>query len=376
VTQMQLILHLPRPSRLVGHIHARVRSLDVEIDIIRDVLDHYGFKLSEPPRNLPLSRRSRNVALDTSAGKLVLKRYRPEWQVTTIVYGHSVLTRLAELNFPAPRLVVTPDGDTFVSHDGQNYALFSFVRGTSYCSSYVPRAHWLKLVALAGRTLARFHRQLEGFVPTGHHHLGFESYTADRKRDRAWYIEQLNETREISQRLVRSEDKASANWLVENTDLMVEELQRLDEILRAALLPRLVVHGDYAIQNLLFQPDGTVTVLDFELARMEWRLSDLVTSLARFRHGSGVFDLECMRHFVGSYQAEYPISPDEWWYLPQVWQLRRIQRAAQSWRAYFASSGSTRQLAVARKALCESAWAQRHQDELRAMNPAHSRSRG
>ena len=345
---MQLILHAPRPSRLVQHIYARVRSLDIELDTVRDVLLRYGFELSKPPCNIPFSRRSRNVVLETSAGKMVLKRYRPEWQVPTIVYGHSVLNRLAELNFPAPRLVVTPDGASYVSHDGQNYALFTFVVGTNYCSSYVPRAHWLRLIALAGRTLAGLHRQLEGFVPTGHHHLGFESYTKDRKRDRAWYVEQLKAMRETSRCLVGSEDEVRAGWLIENTNLMLEELQRLDEILNAALLPRLVAHGDYAIQNLLFQRDDTVTVLDFELARMEWRLTDLVTSLARFRYGNGAFDFECMRRFIVSYQTEYPMSADEWRYLPQVWRFRRIERAALFWRSYFGRDGAAHQLVSAR----------------------------
>ncbi|MEN8198403.1 MAG: phosphotransferase, partial [Pseudomonadota bacterium] len=55
--------------------------------------------------------------------------------------------------------------------------------------------------------------------------------------------------------------------------------QRLEEALGDAQLPRLVIHGDFGIHNMLFHDNESATLLDFELARLEWRLSDLVLVL-------------------------------------------------------------------------------------------------
>jgi Ser/Thr protein kinase RdoA (MazF antagonist) len=365
-----LLFYLPRPSRLTSRIRARLHPLDLEINIVRDVLRCYGLEPSRPPQNIPSGRRSRNITVDTSAGRKVIKRYRNDWQVPAITYSHSILTRLAELAFPAPRLVLTPSGADFVSLSDQYYALSDFVSGTNYEASYVARVHWLKLIARAGETLARFHRQLEGFEPEGFHHLAFKSYTEERHRNMAWYVEQLNSLGEKSQALTGKKDRFYADWLTRNASVLLEKLQQLDEALTKASLPRLVIHGDFGIQNLLFHQDGTLTVMDFELARLDWRLSDLVTSLARFRSAAGSFDFESMRVFVAAYQAEYPISADEWQYLPQVWSFRRIQKAVMFWKSSFEKKDVTHRLSTAYEAIQLAAWATEHKDEILALNTA------
>src|SRR5690606_3773145 len=183
-----------------------------------------------------------------------------------------------------------------------------FVEGYNISGSYVRQTDWLTLVARAGRTLACFHRQLDGFIPVGRHHLGFRSYESGRLPPTPWYIEQLEQ--------LRDKPAQVTGRLGEQSGRMLAELQQLDEVLQAAPLPRLVIHGDYAIQNLIFQRDSTVVPLDFELARLEWRLSDLVTSLNRFQRGAAQYDQGSMGHFVAAYQAEWPLGEEEWRYLP------------------------------------------------------------
>lgn len=359
--RMQRILSIPRPSRLFYHFQARTRPPDIAPATVQEVLACYGLALTRPPRNLPLGRRSRNVVLHTSAGKKVLKRYRAAWQEPAVTYGHSILTQLAALDFPAPRLVLTPAGQSFVNHQGTCYALFDFVAGHNISGSYVRRAEWLALVARAGRTLARFHRQLDGFIPVGRHHLGFRSDEGSRVPPTSWYIEQLEQLRDKPAQVTGRLEGQSGR--------MLAELQQLDEVLQAAPLPRLVIHGDYAIQNLIFQRDSTVVPLDFELARLEWRLSDLVTSLNRFQRGAAQYDQGSMGHFVAAYQAEWPLGEEEWRYLPLVWRFRRLQKAVTAWSAHVEYPERPGRLQAAHEAVQQADWAANHQAELLALNP-------
>lgn len=372
MNQSLQVFYLPRPSRLIQYFQSRLSSPSIKIEEVHKVLEQYGLETVRPPRNLPFGRRSRNVFISTTAGKKVLKRYRRKWHPDTITYGHSIHTYLAEHNFPTPRLVTTPQGATFINLNGENYALFDFVKGVNYSSSYLPRAQWLKLVALAGKNLAHFHRQLAGFVPKGRHHLGFQSYTGDRQQNLAWYVDRLKELNEKSRYLNGHEGKAQAEYLIQNTDWILEELHRLDEVLKAANLKRLVIHGDYGIQNLLFQRDGNVMTMDLELARLEWQLSDFVTSLARFRYSNGTYDIESMRCFVIAYQVEHPLTAKEWRYLPEVWWYRRIQRSILHWISYFKDDNLPARLVSACKTIHQANWALNHHDDLLALNPVCS----
>src|SRR5512143_933579 len=98
VTQAQHIVYMPRPFRLLRYVGARLRPLDIELDTIHKVLKPYGLEPIKPPQNLATGRRNRNVAVETAAGKKLLKCYRPQWGDGTVTYAHSVFTRLAQLD--------------------------------------------------------------------------------------------------------------------------------------------------------------------------------------------------------------------------------------------------------------------------------------
>ncbi len=371
MVQQHRIVHLPRPSRLSWYISARLRPPDIEIDTLREALKQYGLEPVRPPRNLPVGRRNRNVEVDTHAGKKLLKGYRPQWQVGTVRYAHSILTRLAQLDFPAPRLVAALNGETFVAMAGLHYALFDFADGVDYTAKFLLRIHRLKLMADAGCALACLHRQLKGFMPEGYHHMGFRAYTGSRWRDMAWHVDKVDDLKERSSRLTGSEERTHVDWLIQNSSYIIEELGRLDERLSVAQLPRLVIHGDYGLHNLLFSKDGVVMPLDFELARLEWRLSDLVSCLSRLRYskrGEVAYDFESMHWFMEGYQSEYPLSGDEWQLLPQVWRFYKMQGAVQYWNSYFQTRGPTRKLVSARDAMNQADWALSHPDRLLQLN--------
>ena len=366
------VIRFPRPPRIAAYIRSRLRPLDIDPEVVNQVLACYRLELTRPPKNLPNTRRNRNLIVETTAGKKVFKLYREDWRIQTIIHEHSILAFLAQVGFPAPRLVATPNAETYISFAGQNYALFDFACGTNYSSNFLLRAHRQILMRLAGQTLASLHQQLKGFMPQGQHHLGFKSYTGGRHRDLAWHIEKISELRETSSRIGEPEDKFHLDWLTRNSGYFLEEIGRLDEELRNAPLPRVVIHGDYGLHNLLFKNMHQAIPVDFELARLEWRLSDLVSCLSRFRYGKGPYDFESIRWFMEAYTAVYPLGNEEWQHIPQVWRFYRLQAAVQYWNSYFETNGPTRKLISARDAVAQADWAVSHAEIVLGFNPKHT----
>ena len=361
------IPHIPRPSRLSEFVKSRLRSLDIELETVQTVVARFGLELIEPPSNLPLSRRTRNLMLNTSAGRKVIKRYRARLDVSTIVYSHSILERLAELQFPAVRVSTTPAVETFVSLNSGNYALFDFVDGKNYSLSFFPPAYRNTLINIAGKTLGRLHSALAGFMPDGQHHLGFVSYTGDWRRNLAWHAAKVDEMKEKSRSLSNADDRTHANWLVQNCSYILDELSQVDETLRNSALTRLIIHGDYGLHNLVFGQD-VVTPIDFESSRLEWRLSDLVSALSRLRYRNGVYNFESIRNFLEGYQSAYPISDDEWQYLPLVWRFHKLRASLIYWNSYFETGGPARKLISARDAVSQADWVIKNPDKLLRLN--------
>ncbi len=320
--------YIPRPRRLAQKIVGRFVQPQVDLTDISMVLSHFGLELTGAPRNVVGSPRNRNLIVPTSAGIKLLKRYRQQWPLESIRHEHSILNRLSELDFAAPRLCRTPDAQSWASLQGGNFALTDYIDGTYYASSFLTRSYRRNLWILSGVTLANLHKKLEGFLPQGQHHLGFKSYSSGRQRNFNWYVETIGQLKDKTQTITEGPHAADARWLVKNTDRLTDEISRLYEDLDQVELPRLIIHGDYGLHNMLFHENGSATVLDFELARLEWRLSDLVMYLSRF-------GFEKSRYFLEGYHQEFPISTVEWDCLLRVWQLRSLQSAVQKWKSYF-----------------------------------------
>jgi Ser/Thr protein kinase RdoA (MazF antagonist) len=349
--------YIPRLSRISNAIHARFRTLDIDLEAVTEVLQQYRLEITHPPQNLPFGRRGRNVLVNTPAGVKVLKLYRPQWQIEGILFEHSILDRLTQGQFPALELVTTPGGSTFVTYADRNYALYHFMPGENYSSSYLLRAHRLKLMSLAGSTLARFHLQLQDFLPEGRHHLGFSSYTGPRWRDMAWHVNKVEKLTLKSEKITGREERAQAEWLAQSSSSILEELTALDKLLSSADLPRLVIHGDYGIHNLLIRNANLAMPIDFELSRLEWRLIDLVSCLGKLRYAGNDYDLESMQAFMQAYAGEFRLSAEERYLLPAVWRFYRLQAALQYWNSYFETNGPLRKLLSARDAINQAGWA-------------------
>lgn len=351
------ITSFPRPGRLKAHFSSRARSLDIDREIINYLLSQYEIELAGKSKNLPNARRNTNLVIDTVHGKKILKNYRPDWKASTIEFEHSILEQLRKTNFPAPRLVPLKNGNTWLSVEGMNYCLFDFIQGKNYSSSYLFRPHRVRMMATSGRMLASLHKQLIGFQPTGQHHLGFKSLEKDRIRNIPWISEKIKELVRDSRQISEEEDKRAAEWLIRHSDELFDNLVLLDEKLTAANLTPIIIHGDYGLHNLIYTDVDHAVPVDYELSRIEWRMSDLVSVLGKFRYKGGRYDFESITQFLHAYQKEYAITPQEWDLFPDIWKYYKLRKAVQYWISYFETSGPVRKLRSSRKEIERSDWA-------------------
>lgn len=361
------ILHAPRPSRITATLAARLSEPVIERSAVQEVLDRYGLRRLGRFRNLRLARRSRNVVVRTDAGTKFVKLYRPQWTEATVRNCHSILVRLEALGFPAVRLTRAPDGATWTGLDGQILAVFDLVSGRNYSLNYLIRNDRLRLTAIAGRTLARLHATLDGFLPEGEHHLGFPSRTGPPRRDAAWHAATLDELVPRSVEIADPAARDLARRLVERAPPLLDAIQRFGRALVSADLPRLVIHGDYGLHNLLFQPPDVAVPVDFELSRLDLRLNDLISVLGKHRYEGGRYDLESMEVFLRAYAGAFPLTAEERDLLVDAWCLYKRQAAVQYWNSYFETGGPTRKLASALDSIGQAELVERHPDVIRRL---------
>lgn len=367
------VIHAPRLSRITASLAARLSEPAIDPSTVEWALDRYSLRRLGGFRNLRLARRSRNVVVRTDAGTKVVKLYRPQWTDVTVRNCHSILLRLESVGFPAVRLTRAPDGATWTCLDGEVLTVFDHLPGRNYSLNYLLRGDRLRLTAIAGRTLARLHATLDGFVPEGEHHLGFASPGGPPRRDAAWHAATLDDLVHRTLEIPDPSARDLARRLVEGAPQLLDVIQRAGRALVDAGFPRLVIHGDYGLHNLLFQPPDVAVPLDFELARLDLRLNDLISVLGKHRYEGGRYDLESMETFLRAYAEGFPLTSDERRLLPDAWCLYKRQAAVQYWKSYFETGGPSRKLASALDSIDQAEWVERHPDVIRRL--AHAAAR-
>jgi Ser/Thr protein kinase RdoA (MazF antagonist) len=324
-------------------VRSRLHEPSIPAADIREALAFVGLAPTGRARDLG-GRRSRNVAVPTAGGVKVVKMYRSDWEPRTVEVGHSVLERLEDRGVPAPRLVRAADGSgaTQAVIDGAVFAVFDLLPGRAYDSTYLRRADRLGLMAMAGRTLAIWHEALVGFEPEGRHHLGFISLQGPPARGVEWYRETV---------AILRRDRVGSSRLVREGPVLVERIEGLAEVLETKDLPRVVIHGDFGLHNLLVHR-GTAAPVDVELARIDHRLTDLLLVLDKHL-GGGEPDVELLGALFDAYGA---VSEVERAALGEAWRYRCLTSAVRSWWSAAGSADPAARVETAHRSLDRAGW--------------------
>lgn len=361
------VLRLPRRGRITNAFAARLHEPIIDAETLDGILEELHLPRVDSGHNIWLSRRNRNMVVETGKGRKVVKLYRPQWTPATVECAHSILRRLEEVESPGPRLVRSPSGADQVPTKHGVAAVFDFVDGANLSMYYLLRPDRLRLTREAGRTLAELHLALEDFTPSGQHHLGFAGPDGPRRRDLRWFGETLQELTDRSGQLNAGDAAVRAASLVDRSDEVYSSLEQLDRKVSDASFPRLVIHGDYGLHNLLFRPGLPTVPVDFELSRLDWRIFDLISALGKHRFKDGSYDFESMDAFLSGYTSRSPLSEQEVALFPDAWRFYKLQAVVQYWFSYFMTDGPVRKLDSALDALAQSDWVTGNETDLAAL---------
>jgi Ser/Thr protein kinase RdoA (MazF antagonist) len=179
--------------------------------------------------------------------------------------------------------------------------------------------------------LGLLHEKLKGFVPEGYNPDGFRSQNGDRRRDLQWHLDKLDNC--IEQDLKSSQDCRENRHIrfLEKSEDLINILIRLDSFLKEVNLVKGTIHGDYGLHNVLFKKDGPPVIIDFEMARLEWRLVDIARTLYSFCGNDLQSSINKMKIFIRGYQSCGRLAEKEFNFLPQVWEYLNIKGYILAW---------------------------------------------
>jgi homoserine kinase type II len=230
-----------------------------------------------------------NYFLETESGRVFVRLYEQQ-DVDGVAYEWALLDHLLAREVPVPPRVVGPEAGA-LRVGGRPVAVFRAVRGEDLCQARVTEAR----VEAVGEALARASRAGEDFPIRREGRFTFADI------DRLLADASAAERPELRACIARLRD-------------LHAELTAT-----APALPRGVVHGDLFRDNVLWDGERIVALLDWESASDGAVIYDLAVTLLAWCCGDAL-DWNLARALVRGYQRERSISDVEWQGLH--WSLR------------------------------------------------------
>ena len=244
---------------------------------------------------------------------LVLRR----WSATPndLEYEAKLLERVHALGWP-----VSPIFERCTDAAGRDWSLSAFLPGQPAADKNSPREQRSR-----GRLLAEFHASLETIADLGQR----EGWRRGEDILRDVTLEPLLIAHERT-------DPQEAHVLLWHLERARALIAPLEPQARAGI----VVHGDFAPWNLLFQNGKLSGILDFELAHRDHRIADFALAWR------GQYD-----DVIHAYFEVAPISAEEWALLTPLWWAQLIEGACRNIRAGVRDDGWTLKMLMRRSKL-------------------------
>ncbi len=256
----------------------------------------YGVDGSASP--LP-GERDLNFHLRGGDGEYVLKFHPPEMDAAELELATAALEHVAGVA-EAPRLVRTPDGESFGRSGDRAVSLLTWLEGRPWAEC---GPHGAERRESLGRAVARLDRAL----------VGFRHPAEDRTL--LWNMAHASEFAAHLE-LVAPERQAAVREIFERHESVVApKLERL---------PHQVIHNDANELNILVGDDGAVSgLIDFGDAVRSPRVAGLAVACAYAMLGEDE-PVRAVAPVVAGYDAEWPLRPEE---LEMLFDLIRLRLA-------------------------------------------------
>jgi Ser/Thr protein kinase RdoA (MazF antagonist) len=278
-----------------------------------------AWRLPEPTAVRRAAGGTNNIVLivDTGGASYVLRVYQ-NLAPDRVAAEHRLLDALAGagLPFAVPKPVPTPDGETYVSAPEGIVALFPYLPG------HTPDPDRLEEIVQAGEALALLGLALAD-LPADLAPIDWRDYPLDRIHPAVTDLDELAD--ELATALP---GHPGVEWLATHA---VPSDQRYAQLCRT--LPVRIVHGDFAVSNVLVDSTGKPTaVLDFEVAGLDLAVTDVVAGIAQVGGGWWTPDGAIRTNaFYRGYTRHVTITPAERAAIADLLRLRVL--ATVVWRA-------------------------------------------
>jgi Ser/Thr protein kinase RdoA (MazF antagonist) len=337
----QKSFYLPRPDRFVSRFRARLSKPSIDSGKINYLLKDYDLELVSKPYVPPGRGRSNSIIIDTDQGRKVLKWYKNTVLDSMIEHEHSIVEELYENGYHVPKIVTTNSGNTVATSGSARFVLFDFIYGGFHYHNYwFPPSHEKRYISASGKELAVLHQGLKDFIPRGNNPNGFTGLEGDRGRNLDWYVEQSKINQKQFIQISGGKPHRAETKLQNQAEKILKSLVDLEKEINQANLPKQLIHGDYGPYNILFKGNKIIAVLDFELARLDWRITELVYALPRFAETRLGFDFNKVNCLIDSYRSVYCIENIELQLIPRIWKYFRLKRCIVCWSRYHETSQS------------------------------------
>lgn len=285
------------------------------LDIGR-VLQHYELGTLENVSKAFHGFVNETVFIKTSQGRFVVRRNHRRHSEEMHRYRHALMARLCEQNFPAPHLIPTRDRETLLVLDGRSYEITPYIDAKDYDPSHPDQ------IRSVGEVLAHYHRAIKGFpAPPGDHAPRYSGH----------------DVMALSERLLERDVMGDLYDMLMWYDLRAAKLRNLT-LEPYARLPHLVIHGDVHRDNLLFQNDEVVALLDYDQAAWDARIADIADLVVGFTTDctstsniitwgvyKGPIAVECATELLAGYNSVFPLTEPEITMLPVIIELLWLQ---------------------------------------------------
>jgi Ser/Thr protein kinase RdoA (MazF antagonist) len=264
-----------------------------------------------------------NWIVESGSGRYFLKRRHPRRHQSEhlIRAQHELMAWLRQQGFPAPCIVPTIRGDTFLQLAGQVYEVTRYIEGVTYKRD---RSDHLDAAA---RVLGRYHQCVKGFAPEAflERDVLYDPVGAHWALDqlcRAWEVDQDPALAQVARRLRARVDDLAVRFA------------------RHGELCHLVIHGDYHGGNLLYCGDQIVGVVDYDKANWQPRVAEVAEALIYFAAPRtdqmvhlvypGLLNRERFARFLRNYATAVDLEPDEAQVVPDyvgcIWLTMSLRR--------------------------------------------------
>ena len=276
-------------------------------DALTELIDDYGLGRMASSHGIPTGSVNTNYLLDTPRGRHLLRIDEVKGELD-VKRELDLLLFLRKQGFPCPQPLADRKGRYYREVGGKCVSLYRYVDGKVVTADRLTA----KRLEHVGRMLAELHTVGRQYKKGIENRFSYERiadiYRTVRDRLPAYF-----------KRIVRTLD---------------DEIDYLRHYLETKL-PRGIIHGDLFADNLVFQGDKLVAVLDFEAAARARYVFDLATAVNALCFAREQYDLGRFEALMTGYEALRPLSLAEWDAFPNELRLSALRFTVTRLRDFF-----------------------------------------